>query len=246
VLNNEVKPLGIKVTIIEPGAFRTNWATRTIPVSADYEQSVGAMIRSRSATDGRQPGDPARAAELIIGIARLDEPPLRLLLGAAALESAEKASRARGAEADEWAAVSRSADFGAGPPSEPFHGIDRLSGQRVRHQKVIEAPAPTPTLPRERGREIAARGEGALEPQPSLGQRGMGSYQQPRGSESVRPMPQSVSAGDVVKGFEVARDRYVTVDREELEDLAPERTRAIDVEQFVDAAAVDPVYFDVS
>jgi len=59
-------------------------------------------------------------------------------------------------------------------------------------------------------------------------------------------MPQSVSAGDVVKGFEVARDRYVTVDREELEELAPERTRAIDVEQFVDAAAVDPVYFDVS
>jgi len=127
-----------------------------------------------------------------------------------------------------------------------FHEIDRISGQRVRHQKVIEAPAPTPTLPRERGREIAARGEGALEPQPSLGQRGMGSYQQPRGSESVRPMPQSVSAGDVVKGFEVARDRYVTVDREELEELAPERTRAIDVEQFVDAAAVDPVYFDVS
>jgi len=120
VLAKEVGPLGIKVTIIEPGAFRTDWATRTMPVSEDYEQSVGAMIRSRSATDGRQPGDPARAAELIIGIARLDEPPLRLLLGAAALESAEKASRARGAEADEWAAVSRSADFGAGPPSEPF------------------------------------------------------------------------------------------------------------------------------
>src|SRR6266516_4230631 len=110
VLHNEVKPLGIKVTIIEPSAFRTDWATRTMPVSADYERSVGAMIRSRSATDGRQPGDPARAAELIIGIARLDEPPLRLLLGAAALESAEKASRARGAEAEEWAAVGRSAE----------------------------------------------------------------------------------------------------------------------------------------
>ena len=119
-LNNEVKPLGIKVTIIEPSAFRTDWATRTMPVSEDYERSVGAMIRSRSATDGRQPGDPARAAELIIGIARLDEPPLRLLLGAAALESAAKASGARAAEAEEWAAVSRSADFGAGPPSQPI------------------------------------------------------------------------------------------------------------------------------
>ncbi len=119
VLNNEVKPLGIKVTIVEPSAFRTDWATRTMPVSEDYERSVGAMIRSRSATDGRQPGDPARAAQFIIGIVRVDEPPLRLLLGAGAVESAEKASRARAAEAEEWAAVSRSADFGAGPPSQP-------------------------------------------------------------------------------------------------------------------------------
>jgi len=120
VLNNEVKPLGIKVTIVEPSAFRTDWATRTMPVSEDYERSVGAMIRSRSATDGRQPGDPARAAQFIIGIVRVDEPPLRLLLGAGAVESAEKASRARAAEAEEWAAVSRSADFGAGPPSQPI------------------------------------------------------------------------------------------------------------------------------
>ena len=123
VLNSEVRPLGIKVTIIEPGAFRTDWGgptTRTMPVSADYDQTVGAIIRSRDATDGRQPGDPARAAEFIIGIVRLDEPPLRLLLGAGAVESAEMASRARAAEAEEWAAVSRSADFGAAPPSEPY------------------------------------------------------------------------------------------------------------------------------
>jgi NAD(P)-dependent dehydrogenase (short-subunit alcohol dehydrogenase family) len=123
VLNNEVKPLGIKVTIIEPGAFRTDWGgptTRTTPVSPDYDQSVGAMIRSRDATDDNQPGDPARAAELILGIARLDEPPLRLLLGAGALESAEKSSRLRVSEAAEWASVSRSADFGAAAPSEPY------------------------------------------------------------------------------------------------------------------------------
>ena len=123
VLYNEVKPLGIKVTIIEPGAFRTDWGgptTRTLPVSPDYDQSVGAMIRSRVATDGKQPGDPARAAELIIGIARLDEPPLRLLLGTGALESAEKAARARAEEAEEWAVVSRSSDFGAAPPSQPY------------------------------------------------------------------------------------------------------------------------------
>jgi DNA end-binding protein Ku len=90
-----------------------------------------------------------------------------------------------------------------------FHEIDRLSGRRIRHQKVVEVPAPTPTLPREGG----------------------GSY---------------VAAADVLKGFEVAKDRYVTVGREELEELAPERTRTIDVEQFVDASTVDPIYYDVS
>ena len=51
---------------------------------------------------------------------------------------------------------------------------------------------------------------------------------------------------DVLKGFEVAKDRYVTVGREELEELAPERSRSIDVEQFVDLDAVDPLNYDVS
>ncbi len=96
-----------------------------------------------------------------------------------------------------------------------FHEIDRLSGQRIRHQKVIEVAAPTPTLPE-------------------------------RGRESLPAMPQPVAAGDVVKGFEVAKDRYLTVDRAELEELAPQRTRTIDVEQFVDVSSVDPIYFDVS
>jgi DNA end-binding protein Ku len=55
-----------------------------------------------------------------------------------------------------------------------------------------------------------------------------------------------VTAPDVLKGFEVAEDRYVTIGREELEQLAPERSRTIDVEQFVDAASVDPIYYDTS
>ena len=127
-----------------------------------------------------------------------------------------------------------------------FHEIDRSSGQRVRHQKVVEVAAPTPTLLRERGREIRARREDDVQLRPSLAQMGREVLQPPRGSEAIQPVPQPVAASDVVKGFEVARDRYVTVDREELEELAPERTRAIDVEQFVDASAVDPIYFDVS
>jgi NAD(P)-dependent dehydrogenase (short-subunit alcohol dehydrogenase family) len=112
-----VRPLGIKVTIIEPGAFRTDWggsSMRTPQLSADYDQTVGAMNRYREATVDEWPGDPARAAEIITDVVRLDEPPLRLLLGAGAVESAEKASKARAAEAEKWADVSRSADFPAG------------------------------------------------------------------------------------------------------------------------------------
>ena len=117
VLSNEVKPLGIKVTIIEPGAFRTDWggaSMRRSPVGDDYDQTVGAMNRFLESTVDSWPGDPARAARIITEIVRLDEPPLRLLLGANAVESSAQASRSRAAEAEEWAEVSRSADFAAG------------------------------------------------------------------------------------------------------------------------------------
>ncbi|HWE62894.1 MAG TPA: oxidoreductase [Chloroflexota bacterium] len=117
VLANEVKPLGIKVTIIEPGGFRTDWggsSMRTPPVSEDYDQTVGEMNRYRAATVNTWRGDPARAAAIIVDIVRLDDPPLRLLLGAGAVESAEKASQTRAAEAVMWADVRRSADFPAG------------------------------------------------------------------------------------------------------------------------------------
>jgi NAD(P)-dependent dehydrogenase (short-subunit alcohol dehydrogenase family) len=116
VLSNEIRPLGIKVTIVEPGAFRTDWggsSMRILPVSEEYEPTVGEMNRYRRAVDGQQPGDPARAATIITEIARLDQPPLRLLLGSDALRIAGESAQARQAEAAEWAPVSRSADFGA-------------------------------------------------------------------------------------------------------------------------------------
>lgn len=124
-----------------------------------------------------------------------------------------------------------------------FHEIDRSSGQRIRHQRVIEA---APTLPSPKA--------GANYITPSLADQGSVGISEIKLSPPLRgkvgmggnAMPQAVAASDVVKGFEVAKDRYVTVDREELEELAPERTRTIDVEQFVDASAVDPIYFDVS
>lgn len=114
VLNNEVKPFGVKVTIIEPGAFRTDWGGSSMaiaPVGEDYESTVGEINRYRLAADGKQPGDPAKAAKVIVDIATLAEPPLRLLLGKDALEHADRASRSRAEEAVRWAEVSSSTDY---------------------------------------------------------------------------------------------------------------------------------------
>jgi NAD(P)-dependent dehydrogenase (short-subunit alcohol dehydrogenase family) len=117
VLNNEVRPFGVKVTIIEPGGFRTDWGGSSMqvsPVGPDYEDTVGKMNRFRESTVATWRGDPARAAKIITEIVRVDDPPLRLLLGAGAVESASASSASRAAEAEKWADVSRSADFPAG------------------------------------------------------------------------------------------------------------------------------------
>ena len=120
-----------------------------------------------------------------------------------------------------------------------FHEIDRSSGQRIRHQKVVEVAAPT--LPALIG------GGDHRTPSPVQGHEDMAERgREVRAVESAPAMPQPVAAGDVVKGFEVAKDRYVTVAGEELEELAPERSRTIDVEQFVDASAIDPIYYETS
>jgi DNA end-binding protein Ku len=122
-----------------------------------------------------------------------------------------------------------------------FHELDRLSGQRIRHQKVVEpaiaraaveAPLSSPGSTRT---QAITRIGATSEPPERYGSRA-----------DAPPPAQPVTAADVVKGFEVARDRYVTVGREELEELAPERSRTIDVEQFVDATAIDPIYYETS
>ena len=118
-----------------------------------------------------------------------------------------------------------------------FHELDRLTGRRIRHQKVVE-----PALTR-----AAFESNRSAPAQPLT--RIVAASEAP-GRQSSRtdapPAPQPVAATDVVKGFEVTRDRYVTVAREELEELAPERSRTIDVEQFVDASAIDPIYYETS
>jgi NAD(P)-dependent dehydrogenase (short-subunit alcohol dehydrogenase family) len=113
-LHAEVAPLGIKVTIVEPGAFRTDWGGASMQlaeVGPDYAATVGRVHDYRRQVDGRQPGDPARAAQVLLDVVAAQEPPLRLLLGSDAVALAETSSRARAREAAVWAGVSRSTDF---------------------------------------------------------------------------------------------------------------------------------------
>ena len=114
VLANEVAPFGVKVVIVEPGAFRTDWQGSSMkihPVGPDYEETVGAINRYRRETNGTQPGDPARAAKIIIDVVGADDPPRRLILGSDAVAAAQKAAADRAAETEKWADVSRSADY---------------------------------------------------------------------------------------------------------------------------------------
>jgi NAD(P)-dependent dehydrogenase (short-subunit alcohol dehydrogenase family) len=84
-LAGEVAEFGIKVTIIEPGLFRTDFAgrsrTEARSVLEEYDGSAGATRRAVRDSAGRQPGDPYRAAEAIISASRAERPPLRLILG---------------------------------------------------------------------------------------------------------------------------------------------------------------------
>jgi NAD(P)-dependent dehydrogenase (short-subunit alcohol dehydrogenase family) len=125
VLAKEVGPLGIKVTIIEPGGFRTDFAGASTTIRAgraEYDSTVGATARFQREYNGTQPGNPVKAAAVIIHIASLDEPPLRLLLGSDAANLAEKNDLAR-LEADrKWRDLSLSTDFepGGGPKTYPW------------------------------------------------------------------------------------------------------------------------------
>lgn len=114
VLSREVAPLGIKVTIVEPGGFRTNFAGSSTILNeghAEYDPTVGAAARFQRDYNGRQPGDPKKAAQAIIQITKERKPPLRLLLGSDAYHGAEKNDLARLDEARIWRELSLSTDF---------------------------------------------------------------------------------------------------------------------------------------
>jgi NAD(P)-dependent dehydrogenase (short-subunit alcohol dehydrogenase family) len=111
----EVGPLGIHVTIVEPGAFRTNWSGPSMKQSSvsidDYAGTAGARRTSTLATYGSQPGDPVRAARAIIGAVEADEPPLRLLLGRVAFDVANARLDRLRTEFADWRDVTLGADY---------------------------------------------------------------------------------------------------------------------------------------
>ena len=114
-LRMEVAPLGIRVVIVEPGAFRTDFAGRSLQQSAtpigDYAGTAGHRRKENDYTHGTQSGDPARAARAIITIAEADNPPLRVLLGTDALKVIRTELEDQVAEIDAWEELSRSTDF---------------------------------------------------------------------------------------------------------------------------------------
>jgi len=114
VLAKEVAPLGIKVTIAEPGGMRTDWAgssMTTHPIGDAYRPVIEPVVARMSAADGHQPGDPARVAQVLIDLAAHPEPPLHLLLGADAYAVARAQAERLAAADAEWRAVSESVAY---------------------------------------------------------------------------------------------------------------------------------------
>jgi NAD(P)-dependent dehydrogenase (short-subunit alcohol dehydrogenase family) len=114
-LRGEVAPLGLKVMVVEPSGFRTDWAGRSAEEShkkiADYAATADAGRTRLRDISGKQPGDPVRAAKAIIDAALRPEPPHHLLLGADAYEMAMSKVEELRKEFEGGEAVARGADF---------------------------------------------------------------------------------------------------------------------------------------
>jgi NAD(P)-dependent dehydrogenase (short-subunit alcohol dehydrogenase family) len=114
-LSKEVKSLGIFVTALEPGRFRTDWAGRSMVRSArsiaDYDAVFDPLRASRAQGSGKQPGDPRKAGRALLTLLESPAPPARLLLGPDALELVRKDLEAQQAEIAEWESLTRPTNF---------------------------------------------------------------------------------------------------------------------------------------
>jgi len=113
-LRKELAPLGIRVTLIEPGAFRTDWSGRSLRQTRRTIDAYEAVAQRRAliqSFDGRQVGDPRRAAEAILLVAGLEDPPLRLLLGRDVYVAFRDKIAGLSASLDEWESVTLDVEF---------------------------------------------------------------------------------------------------------------------------------------
>lgn len=114
-LKKEVEPLGIKVVLVQPSGFRTDWAGRSAndatTTIADYAETAGANQAAIRGYSGNQPGDPVRAAKAIIQAVEAENPPFYFLLGKAALRNARIKLNDLQTDFDTWAEVTDGADF---------------------------------------------------------------------------------------------------------------------------------------
>jgi NAD(P)-dependent dehydrogenase (short-subunit alcohol dehydrogenase family) len=114
-LAKEVGILGIKVTIVAPSGFRTDWAGRSANESpiiiADYADTAEKNKKTIRGISGNQAGDPVRAVKAMIQVVESETPPMRLLLGAAALRGAREKLEELKNDFDTWASVTEGADF---------------------------------------------------------------------------------------------------------------------------------------
>jgi NAD(P)-dependent dehydrogenase (short-subunit alcohol dehydrogenase family) len=113
-LAKEVGPLGVKITIVEPGGFRTDFAGASTELREgrpEYDATVGKTARFQRDFNGKQPGDPARAAAALLRLASAEEPPLRIVLGSDAYNSAERNDLAKIELGKKWKDLSYSTDF---------------------------------------------------------------------------------------------------------------------------------------
>ncbi|MEY9105612.1 NAD(P)-dependent dehydrogenase (short-subunit alcohol dehydrogenase family) [Bradyrhizobium yuanmingense] len=113
-LAREMALIGVNVTIVEPGGFRTGFARAahgTGEGRPEYDALVGAAVRMQRDYDGRQPGDPAKAAAVVLKLADMERPPLRIALGSDAVDAIAAIDKLRLEELERWRALSVSTDY---------------------------------------------------------------------------------------------------------------------------------------